>query len=34
VHTAKILGDVKGLPPEAIAALTTNNFRNLYRKAA
>jgi TatD DNase family protein len=34
VHTAKILGEVKGLPPEAIAALTTANFRALYRKAA
>jgi TatD DNase family protein len=34
VHTAKILSDVKGLPADAIAALTTNNFRNLYRKAA
>jgi len=34
VHTAKILGEVKGLAPAAIAALTTINFRNLYRKAA
>jgi len=33
VHTAKILSDVKGLAPEALAALTTRNFRNLYRKA-
>ena len=34
VHTAKVLGEVKGLSPEAIAALTTTNFRQLYRKAA
>jgi len=25
---------VKGLSPEAIATLTTSNFRQLYRKAA
>jgi hypothetical protein len=31
VHTAKVLGEVKGLSPEAIAALTTTNFRQLYR---
>lgn len=34
VHTARVLGDIKGLAPEAIAALTTRNFRTLYRKAA
>jgi TatD DNase family protein len=34
VHTARLLGEVKGLAPEAIAAFTTINFRNLYRKAA
>jgi TatD DNase family protein len=34
VHTAKVLGDVKGLAPEAIARLTTTNFRKLYGKAA
>ncbi len=34
VHTAKVLGDIKGLSPEAMAALTTRNFRTLYRKAA
>jgi len=34
VHTAKVLGEVKGLSPEAIATLTTTNFRQLYRKAA
>jgi TatD DNase family protein len=33
VHTAKILGEVKGMSPEAIAELTTANFRALYRKA-
>jgi TatD DNase family protein len=34
VHTAKVLGEVKGLDADAVAALTTRNFRNLYRKAA
>jgi TatD DNase family protein len=34
VHTAKVLSEVKGLSPEAIATLTTSNFRQLYRKAA
>ncbi|HUW80559.1 MAG TPA: TatD family hydrolase [Acidocella sp.] len=34
VHTAKVLGEIKGLAPEAVAALTTHNFRTLYRKAA
>jgi TatD DNase family protein len=33
VHTAKILAEVKGLTPEAVAELTTRNFRTLYRKA-
>jgi TatD DNase family protein len=33
VHTAKVLGDVKGLPAAAIASLTTTNFRRLYGKA-
>jgi TatD DNase family protein len=33
VHTAQKLGEIKGLPPEAIADLTTSNFRKLYRKA-
>jgi TatD DNase family protein len=33
-HTAKVLGEVKGMSPEAIAALTTANFRKLFRKAA
>jgi TatD DNase family protein len=34
VHTAKILSEVKGLKPDALAELTTRNFRTLYRKAA
>jgi TatD DNase family protein len=34
IHTAKVLGDIKGLSPDAIAELTTRNFRSLYRKAA
>jgi TatD DNase family protein len=33
-YTAKILGDIKGLSPDAVAELTTKNFRRLYRKAA
>ena len=33
-HTAKVLGEVKGMSPEAIAELTTANFRKLFRKAA
>lgn len=33
-HTAKVLGEVKGMSPEAIAELTTGNFRKLFRKAA
>jgi TatD DNase family protein len=34
IHTAKILSEVKGVTPEALAELTTKNFRTLYRKAA
>jgi TatD DNase family protein len=34
VHTAKVLGEVRGLAPEEVADLTTANFRLLYRKAA
>jgi TatD DNase family protein len=34
IHTAKVLGDIRGLSPDAIAELTTRNFRTLYRKAA
>jgi TatD DNase family protein len=33
-HTAKVLADVRGMSPEAIADLTTDNFRRLFRKAA
>lgn len=33
-YTAKVLGEVKGMSPEAIAALTTANFKTLFRKAA
>jgi TatD DNase family protein len=34
VHTAKVLGEVRGLAPEEIAELTTANFRRLFPKAA
>jgi TatD DNase family protein len=34
VHTARVLGEVRGLSPEAIADLTTQNFYRLFRKAA
>jgi TatD DNase family protein len=34
VHTARVLGEVRGLSAEAVAALTTANFRRLFRKAA
>lgn len=33
-HTAKVLAEVRGLAPVAIADLTTENFRRLFRKAA
>jgi len=33
-HTARVLGEVKGLDEAGIAALTTKNFRKLYAKAA
>jgi len=33
VHTAKVLAEVKGFSAEAIADLTTTNFRRLYGKA-
>jgi TatD DNase family protein len=33
-HTAKVLAAVRGLTPEALAELTTGNFRRLFRKAA
>jgi TatD DNase family protein len=33
-HTAKVLSEIRGLTPDAIADLTTCNFRRLFRKAA
>jgi TatD DNase family protein len=33
-HTARVLADVRQLEPDALANLTTANFRNLFRKAA
>ena len=33
VHTARVLAGERGLSPEALAALTTANFRRLFRKA-
>lgn len=33
-HTARVLAEVRGLEPEALADLTTANFRLLFRKAA
>jgi TatD DNase family protein len=33
-HTARILAELRGLEPEALADLTTANFRRLFRKAA
>ncbi len=32
VHTAKVLAEVRGLTPEALAELTTENFRRLFSK--
>jgi len=34
VHTARVLGEVLGMAPDEVAALTTDNFMKLYRKAA
>ncbi len=34
VHTAAVLARVRGLEPAALAALTSANFRRLFRKAA
>src|SRR3984957_19259249 len=33
-HTAKVLAELRGLAPEALADLTTANFRRLFRKTA
>ena len=33
-HTAKVLAEVRGLSPDALADLTTANFRCLFRKTA
>ena len=34
VHTARVLAEVRGLTPEALATQTTTNFRALFGKAA
>jgi TatD DNase family protein len=34
VHTARVLAEVRGLTPAALADLTTGNFKRLFRKAA
>ncbi len=34
VHTAKVLAEIRHLGPEALAELTTANFRHLFHKAA
>lgn len=33
-HTAKMLGEIRGLSPAELADLTTTNFRRLFRKTA
>jgi TatD DNase family protein len=33
-HTAKMLAELRGLTPEALADLTTSNFRRLFSKTA
>jgi TatD DNase family protein len=32
VHTARVLAELRGLAPEALAELTTANFRRLFAK--
>jgi len=34
VHTARVLAELRGLAPDALAELTTANFRRLFAKAA
>jgi TatD DNase family protein len=33
-HTARLVAEVRGTEPEALAELTTGNFRRLFRKTA
>ena len=33
-HTARVLAEIRGLEPDALAEITTGNFRRLFRKAA
>ncbi|WP_198371818.1 TatD family hydrolase [Roseomonas rosulenta] len=33
-HTARVLAEVRGMTPEALAEFTTGNFHRLFRKAA
>jgi TatD DNase family protein len=33
-HTARMLAEIRGIEPEALADLTTGNFRRLFRKAS
>jgi TatD DNase family protein len=33
-HTARVLAETRGLEPAALADLTTENFRRLFRKTA
>jgi TatD DNase family protein len=33
-HTAAVLAEARGMTPDALATLTTDNFRRLFRKAA
>ena len=33
-HTAAVLAELRGMTPDALADLTTANFRRLFRKAA
>ena len=34
VHTANVLAELRGLPPDDLGILTTGNFRRLFQKAA